>query len=244
MQDVVDLHEEAGTQMFISPIERLTAFFECTCTPPARPSSNFQSRPYAHLVSRICSSIGVSSLAAPGLCADTVFHSDKWLEVWDQNASYGNKSEEAEEEDERLEYLHQEFEWFELFFDLIFVAYVVELASLLKTSDYLETDEDKWWRGAHTAVLFASAWQTWNHINYLTTRFVIRIKFSFLVFAIVVVFVSLLSVRHLPDNEHGHPQYTDGLGQRAAIVAQVVSRLFLSYFYVVARVEISAIERR
>jgi len=54
--------------------------------------------------------------------------------------------------------------------------YVVELAWLMKTSDYLATNEERWWRGAITAVLFASAWQTWNHINYFTTRFVIRTK--------------------------------------------------------------------
>jgi hypothetical protein len=49
----------------------------------------------------------------------------------------------------------------------------------------------------------------------------------FMCFAIVMIFVDCLTVQQLQPNEHGHPQYTDGLGERNAIIAQIVSRLML-----------------
>ena len=60
-----------------------------------------------------------------------------------------------------------------------------------------------------------------------TTFFAMCVQITFLCFAVVMIFVDCLTVQHFPDNEHGHPQYKDGLGERNAILAQLVSRLIL-----------------
>ena len=50
--------------------------------------------------------------------------------MWEARPKFARVNEVIEEEEERQELAKQEFEWFELFFDLIFVACVSLFPSL------------------------------------------------------------------------------------------------------------------
>jgi low temperature requirement protein LtrA len=59
---------------------------------------------------------------------------------------------------------HRQATWIELFFDLIFVVAVAQLATLL-------LDDVSWWRGMVYAVTYMAVWNSWASATFYANRF-------------------------------------------------------------------------
>jgi hypothetical protein len=102
-----------------------------TCRPVLRefvdplPSPSHCARPRLLRIATLASSLAHAQQRRATLRhAGLLFNADTWIEVWEMRPKFARVNEVMEEEEERQELAKQEFEWFELFFDLIFVACV------------------------------------------------------------------------------------------------------------------------
>eukprot|EP00035_Acanthoeca_spectabilis_P013863 m.260761 g.260761 ORF g.260761 m.260761 type:complete len:218 (-) comp15990_c0_seq20:4642-5295(-) len=109
--------------------------------------------------------------------------------------------DEEEEEDETM--TNKEFvnlcnsnntTWFELYFDLMFVAYILVLGNLLKSISNDETTGSRWRHLWETNLLFFLGWLTWTHLNMYMASFQPLGMVRFVQFALSAFMMALASV--------------------------------------------------
>eukprot|EP00041_Stephanoeca_diplocostata_P019520 m.422178 g.422178 ORF g.422178 m.422178 type:complete len:852 (-) comp21327_c0_seq1:259-2814(-) len=130
----------------------------------------------------------------------------------------------------------EKFAWFELYFDLIFVAFILELGFLLKVLTLEDGSARKWQHYGETILLFVTGWLTWAHSNMIMTRFRVHGAFRFLIFLMSAFTIMVASLSVVVDTESSGTDeyYNSGARRRAPMIFLLGTRICFALLYVAA----------
>eukprot|EP00038_Savillea_parva_P002429 m.114267 g.114267 ORF g.114267 m.114267 type:complete len:765 (-) comp10832_c3_seq1:11-2305(-) len=118
--------------------------------------------------------------------------------------------------------------WFELYFDLMFVAYILVLGNLLKSISHDETTASRWRHFWETNMLFFLGWLTWTHLNMYMASFQPLGMVRFIQFTLSAMMMALASVVVKKSDEEG---FTSGIRFTSPVILYLLTRICFTFLY-------------